>query len=103
LRNNEKNTPLHLAVKEGHFDMVELLIDKIPELKNQRTLHGADWRTPLHHAAAIGHMDLIELLVTKIPVLIESYMIQDLEGWGPSHYATNSEIKKYLQQFEIIK
>ncbi|KAF6841878.1 ankyrin repeat protein, partial [Colletotrichum musicola] len=51
--------PLHLAVRNGHTDMVALLIEKGAEVN----VKGSFGDTPLHLAAKKGHTDIVALLV----------------------------------------
>ena len=55
-------TPLHLAAKNGHFDICILLIANILTDKNPRNDIG---RTPLHAAALKDYLDICELLVNN--------------------------------------
>jgi ankyrin repeat protein len=54
-------TALHLAAKNGHKDMAELLLANKAEI-NDKAYSG--W-TPLHEAAAKGHKDVVELLLAN--------------------------------------
>ncbi len=57
-----KSTLLHLAAKIGSYDVVELLIEKAPDLLNAKTVH---LNTPLHVAIQEGQYDIVELLIEK--------------------------------------
>jgi ankyrin repeat protein len=64
-RVNQKSTgdftPLHSAVRAGHIQVVELLIDKGADI-NAKTIFRM---TPLQFAASQGYKDILELLVAK--------------------------------------
>ena len=58
--NNGGVTPLHLAARNGQFDMCIMLIANISGEKNPRDSNG---RTPLHEAAYQGYLDICKLLI----------------------------------------
>jgi len=53
-----RSTPLGLAARWGHIEMVRLLLDHGADPR----LAGADWATPLAWAQSKGHRDVIALL-----------------------------------------
>jgi len=59
------HTPLHYAAREGHTEIVKLLINSGADMnvvvrRTSFTRHGF---TPLHYAAYEGHLDVVKLLV----------------------------------------
>ena len=52
-------TPLHYASRDGHIDIVKLLVDLGADIE-VRTDFGS---TPLHLASYRGHIDMVKLLV----------------------------------------
>lgn len=80
--NNDAETPLHIAVSEGHTDVVvELLRSGANTL-----LQDADRRTPLHLAVLKEHVDIVRLLLddTHGPAMIH---LTDHTGKTPLHQA----------------
>jgi len=59
-RNIRGQSPLHLAVKQGNSDMVQILLESGAEVDIVETDSGC---TSLHYAASLGHVDLCESLV----------------------------------------
>ena len=55
---DEGNTPLHIAVKRGHFDIVKYLIERGSQTETQ-DLCG---NTPLNDAISIGHSEIYKYL-----------------------------------------
>ncbi|RYP43193.1 hypothetical protein DL768_010045 [Monosporascus sp. mg162] len=61
VRNSYKQTPLHLASKNGHFDIAQLLLDKDADIEAA----DKDGWTPLFWASRNGHHDITQLLLDK--------------------------------------
>lgn len=59
-RNMRGQSPLHLAVKQGNSDVVQILLESGAEVDVVETDSGC---TSLHYAASLGHVDLCESLV----------------------------------------
>ena len=58
-RSDTGTTPLHLAAKNGHLEVVRLLIEAGVDINKARTNDGA---TPLHIATQKGHVEVVSLL-----------------------------------------
>ena len=59
---NEDNTPLHIAAKNGYLQIVQLFIEKLFVDKN---IKGYQDKTPLHYAAENGHLDVVKYLIDE--------------------------------------
>jgi hypothetical protein len=73
-------TPLHIAVFNGHKDVVEFLLANKADV-NARAKNGS---TPLHLAAGKGNKEIVELLLANKAEL----NAVDNDGWTPLHSAT---------------
>ena len=58
-RNARGQTPLHLAVKQGNSEVVQVLLEKGAEVDVVNTDSGC---TSLHYAVSLGHVDMCESL-----------------------------------------
>jgi ankyrin repeat protein len=88
--NKEDNTPLHLAAKEGHVKIVDVML-KFPE---KLTINA---NTPLHLAAINGHVDVVnKLLELKFEVDLND---RNKQGQTPLHFAT---IKCYPDVVKVL-
>jgi len=62
-RNSDGETPLHIAVRSGHRDIVRFLAkDKFDATKVVTSTDGA---TPLHYAAALGDVECARMLLDR--------------------------------------
>jgi len=63
--NKEENTPLHLACKEGHDEVVDVMLERVGELAlDAINIRG---NTPLHLAAINGHVHIVNKLLKLEP------------------------------------
>ena len=76
-------TPLHLAAKNGHFQVCKLIIDNVVD-KNPED-HDNKW-TPFHLAASNGHLPVCQLLFDNI----WDKNPRDNEDWTPVHSAVQN-------------
>ncbi len=93
--NKEENTPLHLAAKEGHVKIVDVMLQFAGELTiNANNIRG---NTPLHLAAIHGHVDVVnKLLEPKFEVDLNN---RNRQGQTPLHFAT---IKCYPDVVKVL-
>ncbi len=84
-------TPLHLAVRNGHLNVVKVLIDALADV-NRKTRRNY---TSLHLAAQNGHLDVVEFLIDKN----SDVSAKTQEGYTPLHLAAQNghlDVVKYL-------
>ena len=84
LENSLGVTPLVLAAKNGHMDIVEMFIkDGINDDEcNPKNILG---NTPLHEAAKRGHLNVCQVIVEKV----KNANPANNEGTTPLHLAAN--------------
>merc|ERR1719354_1057887 len=80
-KDNDGYTSLHLASMNGHFSVVQLLINKGANI--YRTNKG---RTAVHEAASSGFIKTLKILVDTYYYLIDQ---QDEDGNTPLHLAAS--------------
>ena len=102
-------TPLQKAAREGHTEIVNLLVNAGADITKKKNFH---WGTPLHLAAQKGHTEIVKVLLDVgvdisreiggmfIPVCERFYKDwQDDDGATPLHLAAKEghiEIVKLL-------
>src|SRR2546425_890794 len=63
IQNDRKNMALHYAIRHGHTEIAELLIEKsTPEQLNIKGINGC---TPLHLACKNNRRKIVKILLTK--------------------------------------
>jgi ankyrin repeat protein len=82
--NKEQNTPLHLACKEGHDEVVQVMLKRFKELAlDAINIRG---NTPLHLAAINGHVHIVnKLLKPEAEVDLNG---RNKKGQTALHFAT---------------
>ncbi|XP_078698733.1 transient receptor potential cation channel subfamily A member 1 homolog isoform X2 [Branchiostoma floridae x Branchiostoma belcheri] len=58
-QDNDENTCLHMAVDNGHLELVQLCLEKGADVNRPRT----NFATPLHLACVSGNLDIVKLLL----------------------------------------
>jgi cytohesin len=74
-RANDGDTPLHLALLNGHRNVAQLLVASNADVDAK----GHRGRTPLYCAAVKGYSDIAELLLTKNA----DVNAKESDGWTP--------------------
>jgi len=91
VQDEEKNTPLHLASKNGHTEVVQILISHGANVN----IKNKDNFPPINFAAMRGHTQIVDMLIKAGA----DYMVHDNSSFAPIHWAcTNNELDtiKYL-------
>jgi ankyrin repeat protein len=82
--NQEENTPLHLACKEGHDEVVDVMLKRFEELAlDAINIRG---NTPLHLAAINGHVHIVNKLL-KLEAKVDLNG-RNKKGQRALHFAT---------------
>ena len=87
-KDDEGQTPLHVAASKGHKDVAKLLMDYKADV-NARKKYGD---TPLHYAAH-GHKDVVELLLANKA----DVNAKDNIGYTPLHEAARNGCKDVVE------
>ena len=61
-KNEEGETPMHVAAREGHLEICQLIINRVKD-KNPRGYMGY---TPMHEAALNGRLDICRLIMDQV-------------------------------------
>jgi len=80
LGNHNDDTPLHIACREGHFQIVEFLLDNGAHINARNYIDN----TPLHLACHNGYYSIVQLLVERGALL----NIRNKFNFTPLHFAS---------------
>jgi len=86
------NTPLHTATREGHTEIVGLLLNTTGIDVNAMFIYG---RTPLHIAASEGNTDIVKLLVKTTGIEVNT---EDQNGKTPLYWTSHDDIIRILKE-----
>ena len=78
---SEGNTLLHVAARNGHWSIVQFLME---DLKIEPNIRGQHNRTPLHYASIEGHIAVIKFLIDNP---LTDPMARDEDNHTPLHSA----------------
>ncbi|OHT16718.1 hypothetical protein TRFO_12977 [Tritrichomonas foetus] len=81
ITDDEGDTPLHMAISVGSFEIAKLLIDS----KANVYITDNSGNYPIHTAARCGQNQIFEYLLKNDPQL--GYLINQKNGYTPLHYA----------------
>ncbi|RUP43122.1 ankyrin repeat-containing domain protein [Jimgerdemannia flammicorona] len=84
-QNNQRNTPLYLALRERNMDIARALLETGDRLN--RTLRNENGATPLHVTVTINSMEALKMLVTDFPSTPSNVNVLDASGGTPLFYA----------------
>ena len=91
--NDNELRPLHLACLQGHFDIIQYLVEE--HNVNTGAVDDDCW-TALHYATVYGDLDIVRFLVEEHDVDVDA---TEVDGWTPFHCAANTghlDVVKYL-------
>ncbi|XP_071125223.1 uncharacterized protein [Mytilus edulis] len=80
-KNNDGETPLHIACQNGHLRCVQLLKQN-KAVVNEKDLSS---RTPIHFGCEAGNLDIVEYLIRNDAMI----NIKDKKGLTPLHIASD--------------
>jgi len=94
---SHKGTPFHLASEYGHLQILQYMIDFVPDI-DIRTDEYWDNNTPLHRASIFGKLEIVKYLIEKgaDPKLKSK---SDKTAYDYAVENGKSEIEEYLKQF----
>ena len=91
--NNDKQTALHIACKNGHRDIVEYTLKHTTCNPNIQDIHG---NTPLHIASRDGHPECVKLIIETSTVTVDPNMT-NIKKKTALHIASENGYKNVLQ------
>ncbi len=97
-KNSKGETPLLIAVKEGHAPLVELLINKKADSNSVNNVGHTLLHTALltqldGNRSSLSYLNTMKVLIDK-KVPIDR---RDLSGWAPIHYATYHQSSRMIE------
>ena len=91
IKNNEKQTPLHLASKRGYFDISKKLIENGALLN----IYDSEKNSPIHYVCMYNHIELLKFFLAKLPQADE----KNIYGKMPIDLTDNVEMKNILENY----
>ena len=93
----EGSRAVHYASYFGYKEVMDILLEKGPELVHSRDKNG---RTPLHWATTNGHVDLAFHLLNRWKANIAA---TDVDDYTPIHFARIKALWKFVDQLEEFR
>jgi ankyrin repeat protein len=102
-KDNNGNTPLHLASKLGRKDLFEIFIQSV-NVDDQSWINSKQ-RTPLHECAKHGHLELIEMLLNKCKPESRNKLLQmqDINLKTALHIACQEGLSIFIFQYSSFQ
>ncbi|XP_058807254.1 poly [ADP-ribose] polymerase tankyrase-like [Phymastichus coffea] len=88
-----KNTTLHLAANNGHFEIVQLLLERENSSEYLNAKTGAKGSTALHIAAKTGRFDIVVWLLK----CRATYCVKNKDGQMPMDLVNDESHRAYLK------
>jgi len=102
-KDNNGNTPLHLASRSGRKDLFKIFIQSV-NLDDQSLINSKQ-RTPLHECAKHGHLELVEMMLKECKPESRNKLLrtQDINVKTAVHLACKEGLSIFIFQYSSFQ